>query len=60
MEVRIVAQLAACLDEIDNKDEDIVVIGATTRPESIDQGLRRAGRFEKELTLGVPNEEARI
>jgi ribosome biogenesis ATPase len=36
------------------------VIGATTRPESIDQGLRRAGRFEKEITLGVPNEEARI
>ena len=60
MEVRIVAQLAACLDEIDSQDSDIVVIGATTRPESIDQGLRRAGRFEKELTLGVPNEEARI
>ena len=62
MEVRIVAQLAACLDELDtSQDElDIIVIGATTRPESIDQGLRRAGRFEKEITLGVPNEEARI
>jgi ribosome biogenesis ATPase len=60
MEVRIVAQLAACLDEIDNQEVDIVVIGATTRPESIDQGLRRAGRFEKEIALGVPNEEARI
>lgn len=60
MEVRIVAQLAACLDEIDNQDVDLVVIGATTRPETIDQGLRRAGRFEKEITLGVPNEEARI
>lgn len=36
MEVRIVAQLAACLDEIDNQEVDIVVIGATTRPESID------------------------
>jgi ribosome biogenesis ATPase len=36
------------------------VIGATTRPESIDQGLRRAGRFEKEIALGVPNEEARV
>jgi ribosome biogenesis ATPase len=62
MEVRIVAQLAACLDELDTaQDElDIIVIGATTRPESIDQGLRRAGRFEKEITLGVPNEAARI
>ena len=59
MEVRIVAQLAACLDELNNQDIDIVVIGATTRPESIDQGLRRAGRFEKEISLGVPNEEAR-
>ena len=36
------------------------MIGATTRPESIDQGLRRAGRFEKEITLGVPNEESRL
>jgi SpoVK/Ycf46/Vps4 family AAA+-type ATPase len=36
MEVRIVAQLSACLDELDTQDIDIVVIGATTRPESID------------------------
>jgi len=36
------------------------VIGVTTRPEYIDQGLRRAGRFEREITLGVPNEEARV
>jgi len=36
MEVRIVAQLAACLDELDSQDSEIVVIGATTRPESID------------------------
>ena len=36
MEVRIVAQLASCLDEIDKEEADIIVIGATTRPESID------------------------
>lgn len=36
------------------------MIGATTRPESIDMGLRRAGRFEREISIGVPNEEARI
>lgn len=38
----------------------MVVIGVTSRPESIDQGLRRAGRFEREITIGVPNEEARV
>ena len=36
------------------------MIGATSRPETIDQGLRRAGRFEREISMGVPNEEARI
>eukprot|EP00347_Sterkiella_histriomuscorum_P014105 403362151 len=60
MEVRIVAQIASCLDEIENQGIDLIVIGATTRPESIDQGLRRAGRFEKEISLGVPNEESRL
>ncbi|CDW86238.1 ribosome biogenesis atpase rix7 [Stylonychia lemnae] len=60
MEVRIVAQIAACLDEIENQGIDLIVIGATSRPETIDQGLRRAGRFEKEISLGVPNEESRM
>lgn len=60
MEVRIVAQLASCLDELDFCEARVVVVGVTTRPEYIDQGLRRAGRFEREITLGVPNEEARI
>ena len=60
MEVRIVAQLAACLDELDEAEERVVVIGVSSRPETIDQGLRRAGRFEREISLGVPNEAARI
>jgi len=60
MEVRIVAQLASCLDELEKSGERVVVIGVTSRPETIDQGLRRAGRFEREITIGVPNEEARI
>lgn len=60
MEVRIVAQLAACMDDLDSSDERVVVIGVTSRPESIDQGLRRAGRFEREVCLNVPNEIARI
>ena len=60
MEVRIVAQLASCLDELNNSSERVVIIGVTSRPETIDQGLRRAGRFEREITIGVPNEEARV
>jgi len=36
------------------------VIGCTSRPESIDTALRRAGRFEREIVIGVPNEEERI
>ena len=60
MEVRIVAQLSSCLDELNQTDERVVVIGITSRPEYIDQGLRRAGRFEREISLGVPNEQDRI
>lgn len=63
MEVRIVAQLSSCLDDLEVTSSDqgrVIVIGITSRPETIDQGLRRAGRFEREITLGVPNEEARI
>ena len=37
-----------------------MVIGCTSRPEAIDTALRRAGRFEREITIGVPNEEARV
>lgn len=51
------------MDEIsqaDNGDKQVVVIGCTSRPETIDSALRRAGRFEREITLGVPNEEERI
>ena len=36
------------------------MIGCTSRPETIDSALRRAGRFEREITIGVPNEEERI
>ena len=41
---------------MDNSEDEVIIIGATNRPESIDQGLRRAGRFEKEISLGIPNE----
>lgn len=63
MEKRIVSQLGACLDEL-NKNflsgENLVMLVATTNfPDSIDPSLRRAGRFDKELNIGIPDERGR-
>jgi len=60
MERRIVAQLLTCLDELSSKpDTQVVVIGATNRPDSLDPALRRAGRFDREIALGIPDTKAR-
>lgn len=62
MERRIVAQLLTCLDDLswDKTDgKPVMVIGATNRPDSIDPALRRAGRFDHEIPLGVPDEDGR-
>lgn len=40
-------------------NKHVVVIGATNRPDSIDQALRRAGRFDREIALGIPSEASR-
>lgn len=42
-----------------NDNKPVVVIGATNRPDSLDAALRRAGRFDHEISMGVPDEEAR-
>jgi len=60
MERRIVAQLLTCLDDLNTKPEcQVVVIGATNRPDSLDPALRRAGRFDREIALGIPDTQAR-
>jgi ribosome biogenesis ATPase len=62
MERRIVAQLLTCLDALGlehTRGKPVLVIGATNRPDSLDPALRRAGRFDREIALGVPDQEAR-
>jgi len=62
MERRIVAQLLTCMDDIASDKtggKPVIVIGATNRPDSIDPALRRAGRFDREIALNVPDEHAR-
>ncbi|XP_020709562.2 nuclear valosin-containing protein-like isoform X2 [Athalia rosae] len=61
MERRIVAQLLACLDDLGSKEngDRVLVLGATNRPDSLDPALRRAGRFDREVSLGIPDREAR-
>ncbi|KAN0112990.1 AAA domain containing protein [Hyaloscypha variabilis] len=62
MEKRIVAQMLTCMDEMaleKTGGKPVIIIAATNRPDSLDPALRRAGRFNKEINLGVPNEAAR-
>ncbi|TFK22769.1 ribosome biogenesis ATPase RIX7 [Coprinopsis marcescibilis] len=62
MERRIVAQFLTCMDDMSwekNDNKPIIVIGATNRPDSLDAALRRAGRFDHEISMGVPDEEGR-
>lgn len=62
MERRIVAQLLTCMDDLNSMTvtAQILVIGATNRPDALDPALRRAGRFDREICLGIPDEAARL
>jgi transitional endoplasmic reticulum ATPase len=58
VERRVVAQLLALMDGLKGRGE-VIVIGATNRPEAIDPALRRPGRFDREIEIGVPDREGR-
>jgi len=57
-EKRLVAQLLSLLDGIEPR-QNTVVIAATNRPEAIDEALRRPGRFDREIVVGVPDQPGR-
>uniref|UniRef100_A0A182RPS6 AAA+ ATPase domain-containing protein n=1 Tax=Anopheles funestus TaxID=62324 RepID=A0A182RPS6_ANOFN len=61
MERRIVAQLLSSLDALGSQDggEGVIVIGATNRADALDPALRRIGRFDQEISLGIPDRTAR-
>jgi ribosome biogenesis ATPase len=62
MEKRIVAQLLISMDSLameGNDNKPVIVLAATNRPDSIDPALRRGGRFDTEIGMGVPNERMR-
>lgn len=58
VERRVVAQLLTLMDGMQGRD-NVVVIGATNRRDAIDQALRRPGRFDRELEIGVPDKNGR-
>ena len=58
-ERRIVAQLLSLMDGLNSRGK-VVVIGATNRPNSIDEALRRPGRFDREIEIGIPDRDGRL
>jgi transitional endoplasmic reticulum ATPase len=59
VERRVVAQLLAMMDGLKERGQ-VVVIGATNRVEAIDPALRRPGRFDREIEIGVPDRDGRV
>ncbi|KAK7246860.1 hypothetical protein RIF29_41730 [Crotalaria pallida] len=72
MEKRIVTQLMSCMDQStrlmqpadspessDDRPGYVLVIGATNRPDAVDPALRRPGRFDREIIVGIPDESSR-
>lgn len=59
VERRVVAQILALMDGLESRGK-VVVIGATNRPNALDPALRRPGRFDREIVIGIPNRKARF
>ena len=59
VERRVVSQLLTMMDGLKGRGK-VIVIGATNRPDSLDPALRRPGRFDREIEIGVPNQEGRL
>ncbi|MGQ0606524.1 MAG: CDC48 family AAA ATPase, partial [Candidatus Nitrosotenuis sp.] len=59
VEKRVVAQLLALMDGLTDRG-NVIVLGATNRPESVDPALRRPGRFDREIEVSVPNVDGRL
>ena len=58
VERRVVAQLLSLMDGLEDRGQ-VTVIGATNRVDSLDQALRRGGRFDREIEIGVPDRDGR-
>jgi transitional endoplasmic reticulum ATPase len=58
VERRVVAQLLTLMDGLKTRGQ-VVVIGATNRPDALDQAIRRGGRFDREIEIGVPDKDGR-
>ncbi|MDO9508117.1 MAG: AAA family ATPase, partial [Thermovirgaceae bacterium] len=59
VELRVVAQLLALMDGLESRGE-VIVIGATNIPNSLDSALRRPGRFDRELEIAIPDQHGRL
>ena len=59
LERRMVSQLLGMMDGLKSRGR-VIVIGATNRPNSLDPALRRPGRFDREVSISVPNKEGRL
>lgn len=59
VERRVVAQLLALMDGLAGRGQ-VIVIGATNRVDDVDEALRRPGRFDREIEIGVPDKKGRL
>jgi transitional endoplasmic reticulum ATPase len=59
LERRVVAQILSLMDGLSSRGE-VIVIAATNRPNALDPAIRRGGRFDREIEIGIPNRNGRL